>query len=145
MQLSSQGLALLKDLEGFRSTAYKDTGGVWTIGYGTTVIDGVRVKQGDTISQEAAEYCLDADTAWAQTTVNKAVAAPLTQNQFDSLVCFVYNIGAAAFKTSTMLKLLNMALYKQAADQFKRWIKVNGVDSNGLINRRAREQILFQT
>lgn len=143
MQFSHDGLELLKSLEGFRDTAYKDGGGVWTIGYGTTRIDGVPVKAGDKTTVAVAEQCLLKDSKNAQDCINKYVGAPLTQNQYDALVCFVYNIGNGAFKTSTMLKMLNMALYSQAATQFRRWIKINGVDSKGLANRRAREENLF--
>jgi lysozyme len=143
MQISYNGVKLLKELEGFRNEAYLDTGGVPTIGYGSTKVNGIPVKMGDTITEPEAEHQLLLDVTWAQTCINQNVHVPLKQNQFDALVCFVYNVGADAFQKSTMLKLLNMMLYAEAADQFSRWIYDNGKKVDGLINRRSKEQAMF--
>lgn len=144
MQISFNGLQFLKDGEGFRKEAYKDTGGVWTIGYGTIKWLGKPVEQGMTMTEKEAELALQADLAWAQTAVNKLVKAPLSQNMFDALVSFVYNIGENAFMKSTLLRKLNARDYKGAAQEFLRWKFDNGKEIQGLLNRRIKEKALFE-
>ena len=144
MQISYKGKELLKELEGFRHHAYLDTGGVWTIGYGTTKIEGKPVEAGQTVTEVQAQKWLDEDLAWAQTAVNKLVKVKLTQNMFDALVSFVYNIGETAFARSTMLKMLNMQLYHAASLQFSKWVYDNKKVVKGLVTRRMKEQALFE-
>ena len=143
MQLSFNGLEALKEHEGFRDKAYLDTGGVWTIGYGTIKCSGVPVEAGQTCTNQEALEWLKADTAWAQTAVNQLVTVPLKQNMYDALVSFVYNVGVGAFKNSTLLKLLNEGNYRSAANQFTRWVFDNGKEIPGLVSRRLVEQALF--
>lgn len=121
-------------------TAYKCPAGVYTIGYGHT--DGV--KKGDKISLKQAENFLREDIKEFENGVNKAVSAPLTQNQFDALVSFTYNIGLGAFKTSTLRRKLNAKDYAGAAREFTRWNKSNGVVLSGLNRRRNAEKVLFE-
>lgn len=145
MQLSHQGIEALKEREGFESKAYKDTGGVWTIGYGTIKANGQRVEQGMECTQaEATQWLID-DLVWAQTAVNKSVKVPLSQHQFDALVSFVYNIGEDAFYKSTMLRKLNAKDYAGAAGEFDRWVMDNGKRVKGLENRRNSEQEQFES
>lgn len=144
MQISYKGKELLKELEGFRQHAYLDTGGVWTIGYGTTKIDGKPVEAGQTITEKEAQQWLDSDLAWAQTAVNKLIKVKLTQNMFDALTSFVYNIGENAFARSTLLQLLNTGQYAAASQQFKRWVYDNKKVVKGLVTRRMKEQALFE-
>lgn len=131
---------VVRGVEGLRLEAYLDTGGVWTIGYGHT---GPEVVKGLKITLEQAEALLSKDLGTAERVVNKLVSVPLSQSQFDALVSFVYNIGEGQFKSSTMLKLLNLQDYQGAADQFPRWNKDNGKVVQGLINRRQKERALF--
>lgn len=144
MQISYMGIELLKEHEGFREKAYKDTGGVYTIGYGTIKWLGKPVEAGQTITDKEALLALQADLAWAQTAVNQLVRVPLKQHMFDALVSFVYNIGESAFSKSTMLRLLNEGKYDQAAEQFKRWNQDNGKVIPGLVSRRKVEESLFR-
>lgn len=130
----------IKTAEGLRLTAYLDTGGVWTIGYGHT---GGDVREGLTIPLSEAERLLTRDLRVAEGHVNDAVKVKLTQNQFDALVSFVYNVGGGAFRSSTLLKLLNAGDYDGAANQLPRWNKDNGKVVNGLTNRRREERELF--
>jgi lysozyme len=139
---SSNGLALTKSFEGIELKAYQDSVGVWTIGYGHT---GTDVKRGLVITQPQADILLAADVAWAVTAVNKAVTAPINQNQFDALVDFTFNLGAANFATSTLLRLLNAGDYAGAAAQFIRWNKAKGKVLAGLTRRRQAETDLFNT
>lgn len=118
MKLSENGTTILILREGLRLKAYKDTKGIWTIGVGHT---GPEVTQGLVWTKEKAHKVFKQDVAWAEDAVN-LVQVPLTANQFDALVSFVFNVGAAAFKRSTMLKLLNVGDYEGAAKQFDRWV-----------------------
>ena len=131
---------VIKDHEGLRLTAYQDGGGVWTIGYGHT---GSDVREGLTIPLSEAERLLTRDLRTAEWHVTRLVKVKLTQNQFDALVSFVYNVGGDAFEKSTMLRLLNAGEYEGAANQFLRWNKDNGKVVQGLINRRIKERDLF--
>lgn len=139
MQISYNGLKLLKELEGFRKEAYLDTGKVWTIGYGTTRVEGKPVEAGLTCTEAQAEKWLSDDIAWAQTAVNKLVKVPLKQGMFDALVSFVYNVGEDQFRRSTLLRLLNLKQYIEAGKQFLLWKYDNGKVIQGLINRRHKE------
>lgn len=136
----TQNKQAIKTAEGLRLTAYIDTGGVWTIGYGHT---GSNVREGLTIPLSEAERLLTRDLRVAEGHVNDAVKVKLTQNQFDALVSFVYNVGGGAFRSSTLLKLLNAGDYDGAANQLPRWNKDNGKVVNGLTNRRREERELF--
>lgn len=141
MKIGKNGLNLIKKSEGFRAQAYLDTGKVPTIGYGTTK----GVKMGQVITEEQATIYLMRDVASAEATVSKLVKVPLTQNQFDALVCFVYNVGSGAFSTSTLLRQLNLGMYDTVPTQLLRWNKDNGRVINGLTTRRQNEGALFQT
>jgi lysozyme len=141
MTYSKTGLALTEQFESCRLTAYQDVKGVWTIGWGHT---GPDVIQGLICTQEQADDWLDSDMYWAQNVVNNSVKVPLTQNEFDALVDFVFNCGAAAFTHSTMLELLNEGDYKGAASQFDLWDHASGKVVAGLLRRREAETQLFQ-
>lgn len=142
--ISENGYAIIRDAEGFRSIAYLDTGGVWTIGFGTIKYpNGTSVKKGDTCTRNEAEQWLKNDCQWVDACLDKYVKVNVSQNQFDALASFVYNIGETAFVKSTMLKALNAANYAGAAAQFDRWIYDNGKKIEGLYNRRMREKELF--
>lgn len=139
MKISQDGLNLIKEFEGFRADAYLCPAGVWTIGYGHT--GGVAEWQSVT-KQEAEEY-LKSDVAFAEDVINEYVEVELTQHQFDALVCFVFNIGANAFRESTLLRLLNQGDSEGAAEQFLRWNKAGGKVLAGLTRRREAERELF--
>jgi lysozyme len=140
LSYSQQGLALTEQFEGLRLTAYQDSVGVWTIGYGHT---GADVHPGLTISQQQASALLLNDVASAVATVNRLVSVPLTQNQFDALVDFVFNAGAGNFSGSTLLRELNAGDYAAAAAQFARWVHAGNQILPGLVARRKAEQDLF--
>lgn len=141
MRISQNGINLIKKYEGCKLTAYKCPAGVWTIGYGHT--DGV--KKGLKITLNQAESFLREDIKKFENGVNRLVASPLNQNQFDALVSFCFNCGLWAFKTSTLRQKLNAGDYAGAAKEFPRWNKSGGKVLNGLVKRRAAEQKLFTT
>ncbi|WP_049047702.1 lysozyme [Klebsiella aerogenes] len=147
MQTSDEGIALIKDFEGCRLTAYPDpgTGGApWTIGCGWTLpVDGKPVRPGMTIDQATADRLLKTGLVSYEKDVLKIVKVKLTQGQFDALVSLAYNIGSRALSTSTLLKKLNDGDIKGAADEFLRWNKAGGKVLNGLTRRREAERALF--
>lgn len=130
---------LVKRFEGVELKAYLCPANIPTIGYGKTI----GVKLGMTCTQQQADDWLMLDLHKAAAAVRAAVKVPLTQNQFDALTSFVFNVGAGNFKTSTLLKLLNARDYKGAAGQFSRWVHANGKRLRGLVIRRAAEADLF--
>ena len=137
---SSQGLALTQQFEGLKLHAYQDPAGIWTIGYGHT---GPDVHDGLAITAEHASELLRSDVATAVAAVRRLVSIPLTQNQFDALVDFVYNVGAAHFAHSTLLRELNAGDCAAAAAQFVAWTHCGSSVSPGLLRRRQAEQTLF--
>lgn len=142
LSTSQVGINLIKEFEGFRTNAYPDpaTGGApWTIGYGTTK----GVKKGMVVTQAQAEALLREDVKAFEEAVRKAVKVPLTQNQFDALVSFTYNVGPSNMSSSTLIKLVNLKEYKSAAEQFLRWNKAAGKVMAGLTRRRQAERKLF--
>lgn len=144
MRLSDAGLALLREFEGLRLQAYKDSAGVWTIGYGSTrYADGDKVRPGDEITAERAESLLRETLHTYESAIDRLVTVPLLQSQFDALTALVYNIGVGAFEKSTLLKRLNEGQYAKAANEFLRWIHAGGQPLAGLRRRRERERALF--
>ncbi|HDU4318678.1 TPA: lysozyme [Klebsiella aerogenes] len=144
MQTSEKGIALVKQFEGCKLTAYQDSVGVWTIGYGwTQPVDGKPIRAGMTIKQETAERLLKTGLVSYESDVSRLVKVSLTQGQFDALVSFTYNLGARSLSTSTLLRKLNAGDYAGAADEFLRWNKAGGKVLNGLTRRREAERALF--
>ncbi|HIC8803578.1 TPA: lysozyme [Enterobacter asburiae] len=144
MQTSEKGIALIKQFEGCKLTAYQDSVGVWTIGYGwTQPVDGKPIRAGMTIKQETAERLLKTGLVSYESDVSRLVKVGLTQGQFDALVSFTYNLGARSLSTSTLLRKLNASDYAGAADEFLRWNKAGGKVLNGLTRRREAERALF--
>jgi len=146
MKISQKGLKLIKEFEGFKDYTYICPAGVPTIGYGTTLIEGIPVYMGMTITESQASKLLEAQVndQYAAAVIRN-VKVPLNQNQFDALVSWTYNLGEGALKSSTMLKLLNQGDYASVPAQMMRWTKANGVDLPGLVRRRKAEADLFRS
>ena len=140
MKTSAEGTALIKKFEGCELEAYQCSAGVWTIGYGHTK----DVEEGDTISKDQAEEMLVEELHEYENYVNEYVNVALSQNQFDALVSWVYNLGPANLKASTMLKVLNDGKYEDVPYQMKRWNKAGGKVLDGLVRRREAEALLYQ-
>lgn len=144
MQTSEKGIALIKQFEGCKLTAYQDSVGIWTIGYGwTQPVDGKPIRAGMTIKQETAERLLKTGLVSYESDVSRLVKVGVTQGQFDALVSFTYNLGARSLSTSTLLRKLNAGDYTGAADEFLRWNKAGGKVLKGLTRRREAERALF--
>lgn len=141
---SSDAINLIKQYEGLRLTAYQDSVGIWTIGYGTTTINGVAVYEGQTITQaQADEYLLDHIENNVSPIINTKVKAPITQSMYDALCCFTYNLGSGNLSKSTLLKELNTTKYLDTATSFLDYNKAGGVVLAGLTKRRSAEKDLF--
>jgi len=140
MQISEEGLALIKKFEGCELKAYRCPANVLTIGYGH--IKGV--KEGDQITKEEANYMLQEEMIEYEGYVNDMVDVELNQSQYDSLCAWVYNLGPTNLQSSTLLKVLNEGKYNEIPQQIKRWNKAGGEVLDGLIRRREAEALLFE-
>lgn len=144
-RVSDEALAMIKRWEGRRLDAYKDSAGVWTIGYGHT--NGV--VPGQKISETQADTYLVEDLGGAERAVERLVKVPLSDGQFGALVSFVFNLGEGAFASSTLLKKLNARQYEAVPAELMRWTKATNPESGrketlpGLANRRAAEAGLW--
>ena len=140
LKYSDAGMALTKGFEGLRLAAYQDVAGVWTVGYGHT---GPGIATGMTISEAYAELLLVADLASAVACVNRAVQGKVSQNQFDAMVDFCFNVGRGNFLQSTLLRKVNLEDFAGAVVQFGRWVHAGGEVVPGLVRRRKAEGALF--
>lgn len=139
LRISEAGVCLIREFEGCRLETYCCAAGVPTIGYGHTA----GVTMGMKITQEEAEAYLREDLRKFEKAVNNALKCRVTQNQFDALVSFAYNLGGGALRNSSLLKYLNAGDLKGAADEFPKWNKAAGRVVEGLTARRLKERKLF--
>ena len=130
---------MIKHFESCKLTAYQDSVGVWTIGWGHTA----GVKKGDNWTQDEADDILLNDLEKFEGYVNQYVKVPLTQNQFEALVSWTFNLGPGNLKSSTMLTKLNEKSYDEVPSQMKRWNKAGGKVLRGLERRRNAEAAMF--
>ncbi len=140
MKISQEGIALIKKFEGCELEAYKCAAGVWTIGYGSTK----GVEEGNTITQEDADNLLLEEMHEYEGYINDMVTVDLKQNEFDSLVSWVFNLGPSNLSSSTLLSRLNNKVWDDVPNQIKRWNKAGGQVRQGLVRRREAEALLFQ-
>lgn len=139
MKIGENGIALLKRHEGLKLQAYKCSAGVLSIGYGHTK----DVTKGLKITAAQAEEFLKQDMTWAEKAVNNE-NLQLNQNQFDALVSFVFNVGATAFKNSTLLKMIKVNPNSaNIPSEFAKWKLAGGKIVPGLSARRKLETELY--
>jgi lysozyme len=148
--LSEHGARFIGHFEGFRAHLYNDAAGHCTIGYGHLVHLGpcngsepAEFKRG--ISEQEAEELLRKDAQTAADAVRRFVRVPLNQAQFDALVSFIYNLGAGAFESSTLLKDMNAHNFAAVPGQLEEWVHAGGQVLPGLVARRKAEAQLFTT
>lgn len=143
MKTSPAGLEFIKNEEGVVLHVYRDQAGIPTIGIGHVLKPGDPIA----ITEQQALDMLARDLGYVEQCINSYVEVGLAQYQFDALASFVFNVGIAAFTSSTLLRKLNAMDYQGAADEFPRWDKatVGGkkVDLPALLARRERERALF--
>ena len=142
MQTSAPMRALIESWEGCRLEPYQDAVGVWTIGYGCT---GPDVYEGmDPISQETADQLLAADLVKFEGYVEN-LCPVCSQQQFDALVSFCYNLGQGSLSGSTLRRMHNAGDYTGAAGEFAKWNHAGGAVLAGLTRRRAGEANVYAT
>jgi lysozyme len=141
MKMSETGLALLKDFEGCRLTAYPDITGVPTLGYGFTV----GVNLGDTMTQAECDDRLLRELTPYESAVWNATGGNVTQNEFNALTSFSWNVGIAGMQKSSVIKAHNKGDKQAAARAFGLWNKAGGKPIAGLTRRRAAEAALYLT
>ncbi len=124
--------------EGFQPVAYSDPVGIPTACYGTTK----NVRLGQTFTKEECDILLNDELSAAIRVVDDATDAPLNDYQLAALGSFVYNVGPAAFRSSTLLRKLNAGDIAGACDQLPRWIYAKGRKLPGLVKRRQAERDL---
>ena len=140
MKISENGLELIKKFEGCETTAYQDSVGVWTIGFGHTK----GVEEGQPCSIEDAESMLADEMDEYEGYINNMVKVELQQHEFDALVAWVYNLGPTNLGESTMLKVLNGGQFDRVPDEMNRWTRAGGEILEGLVRRRQAESLMFQ-
>jgi GH24 family phage-related lysozyme (muramidase) len=147
--VSSQTLALIKEFEGFRSQAYRDTNGTAVIGYGLSKINGKSVNLGDRISQTQADRVLEKQLQVIQEQIKREIKVKLNPHQLGALASLAFNVGFDGLKNSTLFRKVNAQDYLGAANEFLRWNKANVggrlVTLVGLSRRREAERKLFLT
>jgi len=136
---SENALKIIKEFEGLRYKTYKCPAGILTIGYGHT---GPDVIPGMQINETMADALLKLDIQKFENAVNRLVKVPITQNQFDALVSFTFNVGEGKLESSTLLKKINNNDLT-ARDEFFKWIYGGGKILPGLVKRRTAERALF--
>lgn len=140
-RISDTGVEFIKQFEGCELKAYVCPAGILTIGYGCTT----NVEEGMTITLEEADKLLRADLERFEDGVNQSIEIDITQAQFDALVSFSYNVGIGAFKSSTLLKVINSGgSLEEIGYQFSRWNKAGGKVLKGLTIRRQKEFDLYK-
>ncbi|MFA5920136.1 MAG: lysozyme [Methylococcaceae bacterium] len=142
--------------EGVKNSPYRDSGRLLTLGVGHLLtkselssgkiyIGGVWVRYAKGITDEQIKQLLKQDLAVRDAALTKLVKVPLTQNQFDTLLSFVFNVGVDAFRHSDLLELLNKGYYNAVPYQLTRWNKSGGKKDKGLVNRRSYEIELWNS
>lgn len=143
-QINAEGLAMIKHFEGLRTTAYQDSVGVWTIGYGHTSMAGPpQVYPGMTITEAEAEAILQQDLDIFERGVSQALTVTTHENQFSAMVSFAFNVGLSAYRNSTLLRKHNARDFVGAANEFPRWVYADGQVLPGLVRRREAERALY--
>lgn len=140
MNIDAAGVRLIANHEGLRLKAYKDVGGVWTIGYGHTAT----ARPGMRITAQRALELLAMDVGNFEDCVEDATQRSLTQEQFNALVSLAYNRGCGGFRRTSVLELVNAGAMDAAA---KAWlttaVTVKGKPVRGLVRRRKNESAMF--
>ncbi|WP_293907934.1 glycoside hydrolase family protein [Phenylobacterium sp.] len=144
-RVSRVAIELIERFEGHRRHAAQLPDGRWTIGYGHTLT----AREGAEVCQTDAEALLVYDLIAVQHAINEQTFAPLSQNQFDALCSFAFNVGLDNFRRSQVLKRLNAGAAVQAACAMELWRKAEfegeRIVVDALVRRRAAEKALFLT
>ncbi len=143
MKTSVQGRSLIEAFEGLFLRSYKDSVGVWTIGYGhTTAAGGPRVVAGQRITSAEADKLLADDLSRVEKNITQVIKVPLKQYEFDSLVSFDFNTGS--LKKGSIDDKINTGNKQAAMDTLLQYNHAGGKVLNGLTRRRRAERLMFE-
>lgn len=143
METGAAGLALIKTFEGFSSKVYLDIAGYPTVGYGHLIKEGEAFPFG--VSESEGEALLKIDLFKAEAAVHKLIKIEVTQNQFDALVSFTFNLGGGALQRSTLRQVVNRGEHSGVREQLIKWCRAGGKVSKGLLRRRNAEADLYES
>lgn len=144
MKTSINGINLIKQFEGCKLESYQCSAGKWTIGYGSTYINGKPVMQGMTITQKQADNLLIKSLAEYEAQIDYYRFSGLQQNQFDALVSLIYNIGAGTLKRSNLPNMIRINPYSiNINNEWERFVYARGMKLPGLVRRRKAELELY--
>jgi lysozyme len=154
MTTSDKGIALIKRLEGCSTVAYRDVAGYWTIGVGhlltksesasgKVIINGKYVRWKDGLTPQQCDDLLRQDLHETEMCLHGYTTPRISQNQYDALVSFTFNVGCSAFRGSTLRKMVNMGRFDEVPAQLMRWVYAGGKEVTGLKNRRVYESKMW--
>ena len=151
MKCNEAGLSLIKKWEGNHGPeedgllhSYICPAGVWTISWGATYIEGVKVHADTAITPQQGEDLLLEDVGQVERAIERLITCELTPDMFAALCSWTYNLGSGALQRSSLRRLyLNDGRYEEAADEMLRWVFCNGKRLRGLVLRRTDERALF--
>jgi len=146
-EIPDQALDLIRRFEGLRLRPYHDCVGFPTVGYGHLLSrqKGASLDQWHDITEQEADNLLKIDAQKAANSVNRLIAAPLSDGQYGALIDFTLNLGGGQLQASTLRQVINRGEYDLAPEQFARWAYAGGVKLAGLVRRRAAECELWRT
>lgn len=146
MTISDKGVEFICNFEGFSATPYQDSVNVWTIGYGTTFYKNGKLvtKDDQSITKDQAKELLKNYISTKVDNFLNRTFGSLSQEQYDALCSFAYNLGVGALNSSSLKQsIINKENCTVIADNFKKWVKAGGKTLKGLVNRRNAEANLF--
>ena len=141
LYVSSRGIQDVQQFEGLERTAYLDAVNIPTICYGSTA----NVILGHTATEAECTARLTRDLEVAARGVRASVRHELTQDQFNALASFTFNVGVGNLKSSTLVRKANAGDCIGAGAEFNRWVYAKGTKLNGLVKRRAAERALWDS
>ena len=143
--ITNNGLALIRQFEGFSPVVYLDSAGLPTIGYGHLILPHEKPSFKNGITEAQALTLLKQDLTVAEKGVIRLINVPLKHNQFDSLVSFTFNLGSGVLQRSTLRLKINREEHDQVPSEFLRWIYANNKKIPGLLRRRVVEGELYSS
>ncbi|SDE01194.1 lysozyme [Riemerella columbipharyngis] len=140
-EILQEATKIICEFEGFREYAYKDSAGVWTIGYGqTNTIHGGKIHEYQRIKKEEALYFVQEKVEKIYYNIMGRISIPLQKSQYIALISLIYNIGESAFNRSILLKKINREYEIQdIKKEWLRWSYVKGIWNKALYKRRVKE------
>jgi len=147
MQISNKGIQLIKHHEGVRNKPYRDCVGLWTVGVGHLIGDGKSLPESwnKLFTTEEVDALLKQDLVRFERGVQKLLPVPLTQNQFDALISFSFNLGLGVLQRSTLRQNILRKDFKGASEEFLKYVRAGGKIVKGLVTRRNDEKALFES